>query len=191
MHVELKGLWLQEAIVDDKFALGKVHIVVNPADACTKALRGERIRELRRLAHVFLCRSEDAMGVAPENWSLSQLNTRSSGGKSVITSVLNNRTRLDLEVRVDFTCPVLQSVSPQSVRHRLDATSHSSQSATAKCLHSTLDKTGTHHHTIFDQLGCKEGVRRSDNTTRRLRTKEHEKNNDKQSQQPSEKFRWR
>ena len=40
----------------------KVHTAVNPADAWTKTPPAERIRELCRLACVFLCHSEDAMG---------------------------------------------------------------------------------------------------------------------------------
>ena len=72
--------------MDDKFAYERVHTAGNAADVSTKALPGERIRELRRLAYVFQCHTEDAIGVAPENWSLSQRNDRSSRGKSVSTS---------------------------------------------------------------------------------------------------------
>ena len=72
-HVGLRGLWLQEALADKKLALEKVHTATNPADVCTKALLGDRIRELCRLARVYVCYSEEAMGNDSENWSLSQL----------------------------------------------------------------------------------------------------------------------
>ena len=54
-HVGLRGLWLQEALVDGKQALERVDTARNPADACTKALPGYRIRELCRLARVYVC----------------------------------------------------------------------------------------------------------------------------------------
>ena len=38
---------------------------------CTKALAGDEIRELRRLAYVFLCHREDIMGVDPKLVSVS------------------------------------------------------------------------------------------------------------------------
>ena len=47
-HVGLRGLWLQEALVDGKLELEKVATAMNPADVCTKALFGIRIRELIR-----------------------------------------------------------------------------------------------------------------------------------------------
>ena len=57
-HVGLRGLWLQEALVDGKLELEKVDTAMNPADVCTKALPGNRIREPCRLARVYVCCSE-------------------------------------------------------------------------------------------------------------------------------------
>ena len=54
-HVGLRGLWQQEALVDGKIELEKVDTATNPADVCTKALPGNRIRELCRLARVYVC----------------------------------------------------------------------------------------------------------------------------------------
>ena len=51
-HVGLRGLWLQEALADRKLTLE------NPADVCTTAFPGDKIRELCRLAHVYVCHSE-------------------------------------------------------------------------------------------------------------------------------------
>ena len=39
-HVVLRGLWLQEAMVDGKLRLEKVDTTMNLADVCTKALPG-------------------------------------------------------------------------------------------------------------------------------------------------------
>ena len=61
-HVGLRGLWLQEALADGKLELEKVDTAMNPADVCTKALPANRIRELCRLARVYVCRSEGDMG---------------------------------------------------------------------------------------------------------------------------------
>ena len=72
-HVGLRGLWLQEALADKKLTLEKVHTAANRADVCTKALLGDKIRELCRLAHVYVCHSEDAVCTDSENCSLSQL----------------------------------------------------------------------------------------------------------------------
>ena len=49
-HVGLRGVWLQEALVNGKLELEKVDTATNPADVFTKALPGNEIRELRRLA---------------------------------------------------------------------------------------------------------------------------------------------
>ena len=65
-HVGLRGLWLQEALADEKLKFEKVHAATNPADLCTKALPGDRIRELCRLARVCICSSEEVMGSDPE-----------------------------------------------------------------------------------------------------------------------------
>ena len=54
-HVGLRGLWLQEALVNGKLELEKVATAMNPADVCTKSLPGNRIRELCRLARVCVC----------------------------------------------------------------------------------------------------------------------------------------
>ena len=72
-HVGLRGLWLQESLVDGKLKLEKVNTATNPADVCTKALPGNRIRELCRLARVFVCCSEETMGDDPNEWYLSRL----------------------------------------------------------------------------------------------------------------------
>ena len=72
-HVGLRGLWLQEALVDGKLELEKVGTTMNPADVCTKALPGNRIRELCRLALVYVCCSEGDMGDDPDEWCLSRL----------------------------------------------------------------------------------------------------------------------
>ena len=61
-HVGLRGLWLQEALADEKLKLEKVDTATNPADVCTKALPGDRIRELCRLARVYICSSEEVLG---------------------------------------------------------------------------------------------------------------------------------
>ena len=70
-HVGLRGLWLQEAPVGGKLELEKVDTAMNPADVCTKALPANRIRELCRLARVYVCRSEGDMGDDPDGWYLS------------------------------------------------------------------------------------------------------------------------
>ena len=43
------------------------------ADVCTEALPGNRIRELCRLARVYVCYSEGTMGDDPNEWYLSLL----------------------------------------------------------------------------------------------------------------------
>ena len=58
-HVGLRGLWLQEALVDGKPELEKVDTATNPADVCAKVLPGDRTRELCRLACVYVCCSEE------------------------------------------------------------------------------------------------------------------------------------
>ena len=72
-HVGLRGLWLQEAVVDGKLELEKVDTAMNLTDVCTKALVGNRIRELCRLARVYVCCSEGTMGDDPNEWYLSRL----------------------------------------------------------------------------------------------------------------------
>ena len=72
-HVGLWGLWLQEALVDGKLGLEKVETATNPADVWTKALPGDRIRELCRLARVYVCCSEEIMRDDPNEWHLSRL----------------------------------------------------------------------------------------------------------------------
>ena len=71
--VGLRGLWLQEALENRKLELEKVDTAMNPADVCTKALPGNRIRELCRLSRVYLCCSEGDMGDDPGDWRLSRL----------------------------------------------------------------------------------------------------------------------
>ena len=50
---------------DKKLELEKVHTASKPADACTKALPGDKVRELCRLARVYVCYSEEAMNNDP------------------------------------------------------------------------------------------------------------------------------
>ena len=64
-HDGLRGLWLQEALVDGKLEVEKVDTAMNPADVCTKALVGNRNRELCRRARVY--------GDDPDGWYLSRL----------------------------------------------------------------------------------------------------------------------
>ena len=80
-HVGLRGLWLQEALVDGKLELEKVDTATNPADVCTKAFLGNRIRELCRLARVYVCCSEGDMGDDPDDWYLSRLDELCRGDK--------------------------------------------------------------------------------------------------------------
>ena len=72
-HVGLRLLWLQEAVVDGKLELEKVDTAMNPADVCTKSLLGNKIRELCRLARVYVCYNEGTMGDDPNEWYLSRL----------------------------------------------------------------------------------------------------------------------
>ena len=51
----------------------------NPAGACTKALPGHRIRELCRLARVYVCCSEEDMGDDRDEWHLSRLDVLGRG----------------------------------------------------------------------------------------------------------------
>ena len=80
-HVGLRGLWLQEALADGKLELEKVDTAMNPADVCTKALPGNRIRELCRLARVYVCCSEGDMSGNPDKWRLSRLDELCRGEK--------------------------------------------------------------------------------------------------------------
>ena len=72
-HVGLRGLWLLEALVEMKLEPEKVDTAMNPADVCTKALPGNRIRELCRLTRVYVFCSEGDMGDDPGGWYLSRL----------------------------------------------------------------------------------------------------------------------
>ena len=80
-HVGLRGLWLQEALENKKLELEKVDTGTNPADVCTKALLGKRIRVLCRLAPVYVCCSEEDMGDGPDEWYLSRLDVLCRGEK--------------------------------------------------------------------------------------------------------------
>ena len=53
----------------------------NPADVCTTASPGNRIRELCRLARVYVCCSEEDMGDGPSEWYLSRLDELCRGEK--------------------------------------------------------------------------------------------------------------
>ena len=130
--------------MDKKLAPEKVHTALSPADVCTEALLGKGIRELRRLAFVFLCHSEDAMGVDPVSWVSVSAGRRSSGREGTLSSqVFLNSTRLSLKGRVDFTCLKFcgrsHLVGAQSVRRRLGVTAHSSHLETANRLHWSLE----------------------------------------------------
>ena len=59
--------------MDGKLELEKVDTAMNPADVCTKALLGNRIRDLCRLARVYVCYNEGTMGDDPNEWYLSRL----------------------------------------------------------------------------------------------------------------------
>ena len=80
-HVGLRGLWLQETLENRKLELGKVDTATNPADVCTKPLPGNRIRELCRLARVYVCCSEEDMGDDPDERYLSRLDELCRGEK--------------------------------------------------------------------------------------------------------------
>ena len=54
---------------------------MNPADVCTKALLGNRIRELCRLARVYVSCSEGDTGDDPDEWLLSGLDELCRGEK--------------------------------------------------------------------------------------------------------------
>ena len=59
--------------MEGKLELEKVDTATNPADLCPKALPGDSIRELCRLARVYICSSEEVMGGDPEKWYLDRL----------------------------------------------------------------------------------------------------------------------
>ena len=80
-HVGLRGLWLQEALVDGNLGLEKVDTAMNPVDVCAKALLGNRIRELCRLTWVYVCCNEGDMGDDPDKWCLSRLHAFCRGGE--------------------------------------------------------------------------------------------------------------
>ena len=84
--------------MDGKLDLEKVDTAMNPADVCTKALPGNRIRELCRLARVYVCCSEGDMGDDPDIWSLSRLDECAGVRNS------NRTATLSLKGRIDFTC---------------------------------------------------------------------------------------
>ena len=72
---------MQEALENKKLELEKVDTATNPADVRTKALLGNRIHELCRLARVYVCCSEEDMGDDPDDWYLSRLDELCRGGK--------------------------------------------------------------------------------------------------------------
>ena len=80
-HVGLRELWLQGALVNGKLELEKVDTATNPADVCTRALPGNRIRELCRLARVNVCCSEGDMGDYFDERYLSRLDELCRGEK--------------------------------------------------------------------------------------------------------------
>ena len=97
-HVGLRGRWLQEALEDRKLDLEKVDTATNPADVCTKALSGNRIRELCRLARVYARCSEGDVGDDPDEQCLSRLDELCRGEK------IEQSCDAESEGRVDFTC---------------------------------------------------------------------------------------
>ena len=80
-HDGLRGLWLQEALVDGKLELEKVDTAMNLVDVCTKAFPGKRIRQLCRLARVYVCCSEGDMRNDLKEWYLSRLDDLFRGEK--------------------------------------------------------------------------------------------------------------
>ena len=70
----------------------------NPADVCTKALPGDRICELCRLARVYVCCSEEIMGDDPNEWYLSRLDELCRGEK------FEQSCDAESEGRVEFIC---------------------------------------------------------------------------------------
>ena len=97
-HVGLRGLLLQEALVDGKLELEKADTATNPADVCTKALPGNRIRELCRLARVYVCCNGGDMSDDPNEWCLSRLDELCRSEK------FERSCDAESEGRVDFTC---------------------------------------------------------------------------------------
>ena len=71
-HVGWRRVLLQESPVEWKLELEKVDTATNPADVCTKALLGNRIRELCRLARVYVCCNEGIMSDDHNEWLLSR-----------------------------------------------------------------------------------------------------------------------
>ena len=59
--------------MDGKLEFQMVDTAMNPADVCTEAFPGNRIRELCRQVRVYVCCSEGDMGDDPDEWSLSRL----------------------------------------------------------------------------------------------------------------------
>ena len=59
--------------MDGKLELEEVDTAMNPADVCTKAFPGKRIRELCRLARVYVCYIQGTMGDNHIEWYPSRL----------------------------------------------------------------------------------------------------------------------
>ena len=94
----------QEALENKKLELQKVDIATNSANVCTKALPGNRIHELCRLAWVYVCCSEEDMGDDPDEWYLSRLDELCRGEKFEQSFDSNRAAILSLQGRVVFTC---------------------------------------------------------------------------------------
>ena len=80
------------ALVDWKLKLEKVETAMNPADVCTKASPGNRIRELCRLARGNVCCSEGDIGDDPDGGYLNRLD-----------ELCQRAATVSLKGRVDFT----------------------------------------------------------------------------------------
>ena len=98
-HVGLRGLWLQEALVDGKLEREKADTAMNPPDVSTKSFFGDRIRELCRLARVYVCYDEGVMGDDLNEWYLSRLWMNCADVRNS-----DRAATLSLKGRVDFTC---------------------------------------------------------------------------------------
>ena len=68
--------------MDVKLELEKVYTAMNSGDVCTKSLPGNKIRELCRLARVYVCYNEGTMGddpkVVPESGWMSRADVTNS-----------------------------------------------------------------------------------------------------------------
>ena len=106
-HVGLRGALAAGSSRRRKLELEKVDTAMNPADV----LPGSRIRELCRLARVYICCSEGDMGDDPDEWYLSRLDELCRRERKS-----NRAATLSLKGRVDFTC--LNCISVRLTSHQ-------------------------------------------------------------------------